>query len=187
MSGRTSAARVRRDSFCAVAELPKYSSACGGDRSGYCDPGPPAVLVSSAGSAAVLAGIIQTPGVSHLFGCTPLGPVGWAIAGTATTAATALPPPVLSRVTLPGMASTAVHPASLSLSWAPPPVFSLATVEELLVDVLAASLAYLLELLVVRAAAASAASAVAWPQRRYRPCWLPLRFTLAGPTYTAWT
>jgi hypothetical protein len=111
------------------------------------------VLVSSADSAAVLAGIIQTPGVSHLFGCTPLGPVGWASAGTATTAATAvtaLPPPVLSRGTLPGMASTAVHPASLSLSWSPPPVFSLATVEELLVDVLAASLAYLLKLLVVR-------------------------------------
>jgi len=45
------------------------------------------VLVSSAGSAAVLIGIIQTPGVSHLIGCTPLGPVGWAIAGTATTVA----------------------------------------------------------------------------------------------------
>jgi hypothetical protein len=83
--------------------------------------------------------------------------VGWAIAGTATTAATAvtaLPPPALSRVTLPGMASTAVHPTSLSrrlsLSWSPPPFFSLATVEEPLVDVLAASLAYQLELLVVR-------------------------------------
>jgi calcium-translocating P-type ATPase len=75
----------------------------------------PAVLVSSAGSAAVLAGIIQTPGVSHLFGCTPLGPVGWAIAGTATaaaTAVTALLPPVVSRVAAarwPEMPSTAVH------------------------------------------------------------------------------
>ncbi|MDQ3826481.1 MAG: hypothetical protein M3325_12400, partial [Actinomycetota bacterium] len=66
----------------------------------------------SAGSAAVLIGIVQTPGVSHLFGCTPLGPVGWASAGGATaaaTAVTALLPPVLSRVALPGMPPTAVH------------------------------------------------------------------------------
>jgi cation-transporting P-type ATPase I len=61
----------------------------------------PAVLASSVGSAAVLAGIVQTPGLSGFFGCTPLGPVGWTIAGTATaaaTAATALLPPVLSRL-----------------------------------------------------------------------------------------
>lgn len=74
----------------------------------------PAVLASSAGSALVLAGIVQTPGVSQLFGCTPLGPVGWAIAGTATAAAvTALLPPVLSRIPLPGtgeVPSAAVHP-----------------------------------------------------------------------------
>jgi len=93
------------------------------------------VLVSSAGSAAVLIGIIQTPCVSHLFGCTPLGPADWAIAGTATTAATAvtaLLPPVLSRVTLPGMASTAVHPGVAEPSAEPLLVtagFSLATVE----------------------------------------------------------
>lgn len=49
----------------------------------------PAVLATSAGSAAVLAGIVQTPGLSQLFGCTPLGPVGWTIAGSATIAATA--------------------------------------------------------------------------------------------------
>jgi magnesium-transporting ATPase (P-type) len=61
-------------------------------------PNPP-VLASSVGSAAVLIGTVQTPGVSHLFGCTPLGPVGWTIAGAATTAATAvtvLLPPLLS-------------------------------------------------------------------------------------------
>ncbi|HYZ35161.1 MAG TPA: hypothetical protein VE673_00335 [Pseudonocardiaceae bacterium] len=45
----------------------------------------PAVLASSAGSAGVLAGIVQTPGLSQLFGCTA-GPGGWAIA--------AAPPPV---------------------------------------------------------------------------------------------
>jgi cation-transporting ATPase I len=61
----------------------------------------PAVLASSLGSAAALAGIIQTPGLSHFFGCTPLGPLGWTIAGGAATAATAttlLLPPLLSRL-----------------------------------------------------------------------------------------
>jgi cation-transporting P-type ATPase I len=48
----------------------------------------PAVVASSVGSAAVLAAVIQTPGVSQFFGCTPLGPVGWGIAGTAAAAAT---------------------------------------------------------------------------------------------------
>jgi magnesium-transporting ATPase (P-type) len=76
----------------------------------------PAVLASSAGSAAVLAGIVQTPGVSQLFDCTPLGPVGWAIAGSATIAATAVTAllPMLPQVARPAMpgsaASTAVHP-----------------------------------------------------------------------------
>jgi cation-transporting ATPase I len=40
----------------------------------------PLVLLSSIGSAALLAGIVQTPGVSQFFGCTPLGPVAWSIA-----------------------------------------------------------------------------------------------------------
>ncbi|RJQ77734.1 HAD family hydrolase [Pseudonocardiaceae bacterium YIM PH 21723] len=47
------------------------------------------VLAASVGSAAALAGVIQTPGVSGFFGCTPLGPVGWGIAAGATTTATA--------------------------------------------------------------------------------------------------
>jgi len=49
----------------------------------------PAVVASSLGSAAVLAAIIQTPGISQFFGCTPLGPLAWTIAGTTATAATA--------------------------------------------------------------------------------------------------
>jgi cation-transporting ATPase I len=59
----------------------------------------------------VLAGIVQTPGLSLLFGCTPLGPVGWTIAGSATVAATAVTAllPLLSQVALPGMPSTPVH------------------------------------------------------------------------------
>jgi cation-transporting ATPase I len=49
----------------------------------------PFVLGAGIGSAAVLAAIVQTPGVSQLFGCTPLGPVGWGIGLSAAAAATA--------------------------------------------------------------------------------------------------
>jgi cation-transporting P-type ATPase I len=52
----------------------------------------PSVLASGLGSAAALVAIIQTPGVSQFFGCTPLGPLGWAIAGGAATASTLLAP-----------------------------------------------------------------------------------------------
>ncbi|MGP4002134.1 HAD-IC family P-type ATPase [Streptomyces sp. 8N706] len=48
------------------------------------------VLVAGLGSAALLAGIIQTPGVSQFFGCTPLGPVAWTITLGSITAATLL-------------------------------------------------------------------------------------------------
>ncbi|MFF7947075.1 cation-translocating P-type ATPase [Streptomyces griseorubiginosus] len=43
----------------------------------------PLVRVTSLGSAAVLFAVVETPGVSGLFGCTPLGPVAWAGVGTA--------------------------------------------------------------------------------------------------------
>jgi cation-transporting ATPase I len=46
------------------------------------------VVITSITSAAVLAGIVQTPGLSHLFGCRPLGPISWATAIGASTAAT---------------------------------------------------------------------------------------------------
>lgn len=48
------------------------------------------VLAASLGSALALAAVIQTPGVSRFFGCTPLGPVAWSIAAGATTSATLL-------------------------------------------------------------------------------------------------
>lgn len=48
----------------------------------------PLVVASSLGSMGALVGIIQTPGLSHLFGCTPLGPLGWTQAATSATAAT---------------------------------------------------------------------------------------------------
>ncbi|MFJ9909022.1 HAD-IC family P-type ATPase [Streptomyces sp. NPDC101152] len=38
----------------------------------------PLVRVTSLGSALALVALVQTPGVSRLFGCTPLGPVAWA-------------------------------------------------------------------------------------------------------------
>jgi cation-transporting P-type ATPase I len=50
----------------------------------------PLVMVTALGSAAVLVGIVQTPGVSQFFGCTPLGPVAWTGVIGATTGATAV-------------------------------------------------------------------------------------------------
>jgi cation-transporting ATPase I len=48
----------------------------------------PVVLGASLVSAGVLVAIVETPGVSEFFGCTPLGPMGWAIAVTSSAAAT---------------------------------------------------------------------------------------------------
>ncbi len=39
----------------------------------------PLVLATVAGSFAVLLGIVQTPGLSRFFGCTPLDPASWAV------------------------------------------------------------------------------------------------------------
>jgi cation-transporting ATPase I len=50
----------------------------------------PLVLATAAGSVAVLFAVVQTPGMSQFFGCTPLDPLawltvlGWAAAGTVT-------------------------------------------------------------------------------------------------------
>ncbi len=41
--------------------------------------GSPLVLAATGVSMAALAGVVQTPGVSHVFGSRPLGPAGWAI------------------------------------------------------------------------------------------------------------
>ncbi|MGK5519811.1 HAD-IC family P-type ATPase [Micromonospora sp. URMC 107] len=48
----------------------------------------PAVLASTAASLGVLVVVVQTPGVSHFFGCAPLGPVGWTIATGSALGAT---------------------------------------------------------------------------------------------------
>ncbi|TSE01498.1 cation-translocating P-type ATPase [Skermania sp. ID1734] len=50
----------------------------------------PLVMATAVGSALALAAIVQTPVVSHFFGCTPLGPVAWTGVVAATGTATAL-------------------------------------------------------------------------------------------------
>lgn len=58
----------------------------------------PQVIAAGAASAAALAAIIQTPGLSQFFGCTPLGPVGWGIAITSAAAASFASTPTLCLV-----------------------------------------------------------------------------------------
>jgi len=48
----------------------------------------PLVVGASLASLAALAAVVQTPGVSHFFGCRPLGPLGWTLAGSAAALAT---------------------------------------------------------------------------------------------------
>ena len=50
----------------------------------------PLVLATGLGSAALLAGLIQTPGISQFFGCTPLGPLAWTTVLASSTGATML-------------------------------------------------------------------------------------------------
>ncbi len=60
-----------------------------------------AVVATSLASAGLLTGAVQTPGVSGFFGCRPLGPLGWTIAGVATVGATGLSlvlPPIYDRL-----------------------------------------------------------------------------------------
>jgi cation-transporting ATPase I len=57
-------------------------------RSGHGSRG---VLSTGVGSAALLAAIIQTPGLSQFFGCRPLGPIAWATAIGASAAAASVP------------------------------------------------------------------------------------------------
>jgi hypothetical protein len=48
----------------------------------------PLVLATAAGSLVVLFTVVQTPGVSQFFGCTPLGPIAWGQAAGSAAAAT---------------------------------------------------------------------------------------------------
>jgi cation-transporting ATPase I len=46
-------------------------------------------VVTAVASAAVLVAIVETPGASQFFGCTPIGPVAWTVVGASTVAGTA--------------------------------------------------------------------------------------------------
>ena len=47
------------------------------------------VILAVLASLAALVFVVQTPGISHFFGCRPLGPVGWAAGLGAAVIATA--------------------------------------------------------------------------------------------------
>jgi cation-transporting P-type ATPase I len=49
----------------------------------------PAILITSVASIAALAAVVNTPGVSRFFGCTPLGPGAWGIVVASSVAAAA--------------------------------------------------------------------------------------------------
>ncbi|RLV04624.1 ATPase [Streptomyces griseocarneus] len=90
--GRLTPGTARRTStmaLCGVVGAQLTQTMLGRQRS-------PLVLATAFGSALVLAGIVQTPVVSHFFGCTPLGPVAWTGVGAAVAVAAfspwALPP-----------------------------------------------------------------------------------------------
>jgi cation-transporting ATPase I len=71
----------------------------------------PLVVGASLVSAAALAGVIQTPGVSQFFGCRPLGPLGWSI-GLGAAAAASLGAPLVSRLVAPApLAYSPARPA----------------------------------------------------------------------------
>jgi cation-transporting P-type ATPase I len=66
----------------------------------------PMVLAAGLGSAAALAAIVQTPGLSQLSGSRPLGPLGWTQALTSAGLATA------AAVVLPSLLTRGQAPAS---------------------------------------------------------------------------
>jgi hypothetical protein len=75
--------------------------------------GTPLVVGATVVSGAALAAIVQTPGVSHFFGCRPLGPVGWTTAISASvisTGAAVATPWVLERILGSRPGTTSVKP-----------------------------------------------------------------------------
>ncbi|MGI9124180.1 MAG: cation-translocating P-type ATPase C-terminal domain-containing protein, partial [Mycobacterium sp.] len=61
----------------------------------------PLVVATAGGSLLALAGVISTPGLSQVFGCTPIDPLGWGQAFLATAVASLLSvyaPAVLERL-----------------------------------------------------------------------------------------
>ncbi len=80
MTGRPGRARTVALAALVGAELGQTLLVGGRSRS---------VAMTGLTSTGLLVAIVQTPGVSQFFGCTPIGPLGWAIAGTSAAAATA--------------------------------------------------------------------------------------------------
>lgn len=83
------------------------------------------VVITSLASSALLAAVVQTPGISHFFGCRPLGPFGWATAIGASTVATGVAlafPQVTSAVAtrLRSIDKALTEPVRASLIPAPP-------------------------------------------------------------------
>jgi calcium-translocating P-type ATPase len=78
----------------------------------------PSVAITGLVSTGLLVAIVQTPGVSQFFGCTPLGPVGWAIAGASSAAATAgsLLLPQLGHALMPAARAAGDSPAARRIS-----------------------------------------------------------------------
>jgi cation-transporting ATPase I len=62
-----------------ATQLAQTLTMAGADRS---------VMLTAFGSAALLAAVVQTPMISRLFGCRPVGPLGWTTALTCATGAT---------------------------------------------------------------------------------------------------
>jgi cation-transporting P-type ATPase I len=50
----------------------------------------PLVVVTTLASTAVLVAVVELPGVSQFFGCTPLGPMAWTVVAASVTAGTLL-------------------------------------------------------------------------------------------------
>jgi cation-transporting P-type ATPase I len=63
----------------------------------------PLVVATTAGSFAAMVAVVSTPGLSQLFGCTPIGPFGWGQGFFAAAAASAL------SATAPGVFERAVE------------------------------------------------------------------------------
>ncbi|HYZ67692.1 MAG TPA: cation-translocating P-type ATPase, partial [Mycobacterium sp.] len=61
----------------------------------------PLVVGTTAGSFAAMVAVVSTPGLSQLFGCTPVGPLGWGqgiLAATVASTLAAMAPEVVERV-----------------------------------------------------------------------------------------
>ncbi|MEE6178423.1 cation-translocating P-type ATPase [Mycobacterium sp. 050134] len=83
----------------------------------------PLVVLTSVGSLGALVAVVSTPGLSQVFGCTPVGPDAWAqalLAAAAGSAASALAPGLLARAAETGqrrLLPLQPAPSSRETSW----------------------------------------------------------------------